>query len=392
VEKVKSVLKRSIISFDKIENPRRFKRNLAIKTTYRRLMDISKLDKNMLNKEPEKNLTWYDAANLSIEGRGWNDTESPYYRLPSRAADTVPPPVWTLSKCPAGISIRFSTNSTSLAVRWTGVSAMSHMTATGVSGVDLYVRHENMWRWLAVGRPRYELNETAMFEDLPEVKRDFMLYLPLYNSVHKVELGIPSSFKIEPLQAVVKKPIVFYGTSITQGGCASRPGMCYTSILGRWLDVPVINLGFSGNGKMDAGIMDLLCELDPSIYVLDCLPNMNESLILERMENGIRKLHSARPEAHIALVENILYCDSFLKKARMEHCISVNRMLTSIHEKLSKERMKNLHYIKDTGFIGNDGESTVDGAHLTDLGYMRFSEQLIGPLKNILLQAGIDNK
>jgi len=226
---------------------------------------------------------------------------------------------------------------------------------------------------------------------LPSVKRNFMLYLPLYNSVRKVELGILPSFEIEPLPPVVKKPIVFYGTSITQGGCASRPGMCYPSILGRWLEMPVINLGFSGNGNMDAGIMNLLCELDPLVYVLDCLPNMNESLVLERMENGIRKLRSARPEAHVVLVENILYCDSFLKKASMDHCISVNKVLSSIYAKLVREGMKNLHYIKDTGFTGNDGESTVDGAHLTDLGYMRFSEKLFGPLKNILGEGTIDN-
>jgi len=343
-------------------------------------MDIEKLDRNMAVKDPGKNLYWYKACDLTVEGKGWEDTESFYNRLPAKAKGIVRTPVWELSKCPAGISIHFSTDTPSLAVKWDGVDAMDHMTALGVSGLDLYVKHDGKWKWLAVGRPTQELNESQLFENLPSESRDYILYLPLYNPISQIELGIPASFDLRPTLPRKRKPVVFYGTSITQGGCASRPGMCYPAILGRWLDNPIINLGFSGNGIMEPEVISLLCELDPALYVLDNMPNMEESSIKEREESAIRKLRTAHTETPIVLIENMLYCDAFLKESRKNRYASSNTAQYAIYEKLVKEGIDNLHYIKDDALIGADGEATVDGSHFTDLGYMRFSEKLIGPL------------
>lgn len=334
-------------------------------------------------------LKWHDASSLTIEGKGWKDTESFYDRLPAKAKGLVRQPVWDLSRCPAGICVHFSTNSPSLAVKWDGVHAMDHMTALGVSGLDLYVRHCGQWKWLAAGRPTQKLNESQLFIDLPVESRDYMLYLPLYNPVHQVELGIPDAFDLKPASPRRKKPVVFYGTSITQGACASRPGMCYTAILGRWLDNPVINLGFSGNGIMEPEVVDLLCELDSAAYVLDNMPNMGESAVNERVEPAIGKLRAARPETPIVLVDNMRYCDAFLKKSRMEHYVSSNAAQYAVYEKLIGAGAKKLHYVKDDGLIGTDGEATVDGTHFTDLGYMRFSEKLIGPLKKLVAHKDI---
>jgi hypothetical protein len=350
-------------------------------------MDIAKLDKNMAIKDPEKNLYWYNARELTIEGKGW-ETESFYSRLPAKAKGIVRDPVWELGQCSAGISIHFTTNTSSLAVKWDGVHAMDHMTALGVSGLDLYVKHDGKWKWLAVGRPTQKLNESQLFTDLPSESRDYLLYLPLYNPIHKVELGIPAPFELKPTPSRDKKPIVFYGTSITQGGCASRPGMCYTAILGRWLDAPVINLGFSGNGIMEPEVIDLLAELDPAIYVLDNMPNMDESAVNEREESAIRRLRIAHPKTPIVLIDNMLYCDAFLKESRMKSYSYKNMAQYAIYEKLIKEGMLNLHYIKDDALIGTDGEATVDGTHFTDLGYMRFSEKLVDPLRAIITNKG----
>ena len=136
--------------------------------------------------------------------------------------------------------------------RWTlrkANLAMSHMPATGVSGVDLYVHAAGAWRWLAVGQPTAQENEVRLCADLSLAEpHDFMLYLPLYNGVESLELGVPigsgSITPAAPRPAAAAAPIVFYGTSITQGGCASRPGMSYPAIVGRRLDRAVINLGF----------------------------------------------------------------------------------------------------------------------------------------------------
>jgi lysophospholipase L1-like esterase len=261
---------------------------------------------------------------------------------------------------------------------------MDHMTAVGVSGLDLYVRHEGEWKWLAVGRPTQALNESELFVDLPVARRDYMLYLPLYHPIQRVELGIPGDYELAARPLRKKSTIVFYGTSITQGGCASRPGMCYTAILGRWLDRPTINLGFSGNGVMDPEVIDLLCELDAAMYVLDCLPNMQAAGVDEREEGAIRKLRGARPETPIVLVDHMLYCDAFLKKDRMARYAGANEAQREIYERLVREGMERLYRISDDALIGVDGEATVDGTHFTDLGYMRFSESLVGVLRGIL--------
>lgn len=352
-------------------------------------MDISKLDKNMAIKDPVKNLYWYNANELTIEGKGWENTEDFYNRLPAKAKGIVRAPVWELSKFPTGISIHFSTNTSSLSVKWNGLNAMDHMTALGVSGLDLYVKHDGQWKWLAVGRPTQELNESQLFTDLPSKSRDYILYLPLRNPIHRIELGIPDPFELKATPPRKKKPIVFYGTSITQGGCASRPGMCYCAILGRWLDNPVINLGFAGNGIMEPEVIDLLCELDPAVYVLDNMPNMEESSINERAESAIRKLINAHPKTSIVLIDNMLYCDAFLNESRMNRYTSSNRAQYAIYKKLIQEGIGNLYYIKDDRLIGTDGEATVDGTHFTDLGYMRFSERLIEPLHKLIANSDI---
>ncbi len=342
---------------------------------------MKQYDKNMIIKEPEKGIVWLDASALTIEGRGWDDTEHVYHRLPARAKETVQEVIWNISKCPAGITIRFVTGSPSLEVRWDGFHAMDHMPATGVSGLDLYVRHENKWKWLAVGRPSGEINQAELFCDLPQEPREFMLYLPLYRRINQIQLGIPEGESIHPAAVRKAAPVVFYGTSITQGGCASRPGMNYTAILGRWLNRPVINLGFSGNGKMQPEVMDLLAELSPAAFVINCMPNMQEAEIKEREEDGLRKLCTAHPQTPILVIDNLLYCDAYLKASRMQRVTFSNQTQAAILQKLKEEGMTNICHIPNNDLIGTDGEATVDGTHFTDLGYMRFAQVVFPMLK-----------
>lgn len=197
-------------------------------------------------------MEWRDLRELTIEGKAFADTVDFYDRLPAGAEGRVPDPVWNLSRDSAGICARFVSDAAALHARWTlrkGNLAMDHMPATGVSGLDLYVRIEGAWRWLAVGRPtQFPTNEVQLCAELPPGAREYLLYLPLYNGVRDVAVGVPSGAKIEAATPSPRKPIVFYGTSITQGGCAARTGTCHTAFLGRWLDWPVVNLGFRATG------------------------------------------------------------------------------------------------------------------------------------------------
>ena len=332
------------------------------------------------------NLHWHDLTTLSIEGKGWTDTRDFYDRLPVRAEGTVRDPVWNLSRDSAGICARFTSDATAIHARWSlrkESLAMVHMPATGVSGVDLYVRMDDTWRWLGTGRPEaFPDNEAQLCGDLPKGQREYILYLPLYNGVTSVELGVPEAASLEPMPTRDTRPVVFYGTSITQGGCASRPGTCHPAILGRMLDRPAINLGFSGNGKMEREVAELLAELDPALYVIDCLPNMTADEVAVRAPELVRILRAAHPETPILLVEDRTYSDAFLHQDRAERNRSNRAALRQAFAEL--QDVKDLHYMEGEQLLGADGDDTVDGSHPTDLGFRRQAEAFYPLLSELL--------
>ena len=256
----------------------------------------------------EEGVAWYDVQDWGVEGRGWTETKRYFDRLPAKAEGVVRSPVWSLSRHSAGMCVRFATDATEISARYTLLSgnvAMSHMPATGVSGLDLYAQDDQgQWRWVAVTRPTSREVKARFVSGIRPGRRQYMIYLPLYNGVESLEIGVPEGAAFEPLAPRADKPIVYYGTSIAHGACASRPGMSFSAILGRRLDRPVINLGFSGNGRMDPEVVDLLAELDAAVYCIDCLPNMQGPEIAERTEPLVRTLRKARPEAPIVLIED----------------------------------------------------------------------------------------
>lgn len=310
---------------------------------------------------------WYDGRLLLLEGKGWEKTESYYDRLPAGAKDKVRPPVWNLSHDSAGMCLRFLTDAKSIKIRWTLRDenlAMPHMPATGVSGIDLYTRTgRGPWTFTQNGRPTAQSNE-ASFRVTPGA--ECLLCLPLYNGVESLAIGIAKGKTLsKPGESSKrpKKPIVFYGTSITQGGCASRPGLAFTAIVRRRLDVPVINLGFSGNGKMEPEMADLLAELDPAVYVLDCLWNMQPAEVSERLGPFVRKLRAARPRTPILLVED----SSGSNTTPTEK----GTILRRIYKALKAEGIRDLYFLSNRNMLGTDGEGTVDGCHPNDIGMMR---------------------
>jgi lysophospholipase L1-like esterase len=331
---------------------------------------------------------WTDAKELGIEGRGWKNDSFCYRRLPARAEGIVPPAVWDLSKQTAGFFVRFITDAHIIKAKW-GLTkeelSMPHFAATGVSGLDLYVKMpDNSWRWLGVGKPSEVENLETLVEGIPDGKREYMLYLPLYNGLKHLEIGIPKENKLEKLPLMTEKPIVFYGTSIIQGGCASRPGMCSTAILGRRLNREIINLGFSGNGKMEPELARLLAELDPAIYFIDCLPNLKAEEVAIRIEPFIRILRQAHPETPIILAEGITYNDAILVTAHHTRNIESRKALRKAYENLTNNGVRNLYYQIAEGQLGTDGEGTVDGTHPTDLGFMRQADTYQLILESIL--------
>lgn len=352
------------------------------------------VDKARATRPPADDTLWYDLREVEIEGKGWNDTENFYDRLPLRAKGVVRDPVWTIGQRSAGLCARFMTDATAIQVRWTlrmERLGMENMSASGVSGLNLYIRNDRGgWGWVGQASPtQMRTNTRDLVAGLAPGWHEFLLYLPLYNGVESVEIGISSAAalsKAPPRPEERRKPIVVYGTSITEGGDASRPGMAYTAILGRRLDRPVLNLGFSGNGPMELELARLLRELDPAIFVLDCLPNMDAAQVKERAVPFVKILREARPQTPIVLVENITYQGSPYVAERRERAASKNAALEAAYRDLSASGVDKLFYIPGANLLGDDDDATVDGTHPNDLGFERMADALEPVLRRALKQ------
>ena len=322
---------------------------------------------------------WIDGRHLPIEGR-WTlgDTKHYYMRLPDTLTTNVNAGVRGMRKHTSGMLFRFRTDSGFLVIRHApldGWHAMGHMTEVGTSGWDVYRldKTSGKWRFVASnhgasadkGNPGARVKRIAW-----RAGDECIINLPLYNGVKEFALGIAPGAKIEapaPWASGIAKPVVFYGTSITHGGCSTRPGLGFVNIVGRNLQVPVYGLGFSGSGVMEFELSDVIAKIDASCYVLDCLWNMSLKDSQRRgrsvegnYERFIRNLRAKRPGVPIVMAEQ---CDVFMKGPNDK-----DKFIRALYEKLVAEGWKDLVYLPKDEMYTGDMEGTVDGCHPNDIG------------------------
>lgn len=331
-----------------------------------------------------------------LEGQAWPHQVKDYYdRLPARAEQTVRKEVWNLSKNSAGLKLRFKTNAEEIIVKYVvaGPLQMPHMPATGVSGVDLYSKTiDGKWLWAAA---KFSFGDTIVYKynnltrkDQHVNNREYNLYLPLYNSVKWMEIKVPNESQFTPLFVRKDKPIVVYGTSIAQGACATRPGLAWTNILERKLDRPFINLGFSGNGRLETELVQLLTTVDAKLYVLDCLPNLTAGYtsaneLKKRIANAIALLQDKRPETPILLTDHSGYTDEGISEVRKKEYQDANNALKKTFDSLVAKGVKNIYRLSKEE-INQDIETMVDGVHPNDIGMMRYAEAYEKKIRTIL--------
>ncbi len=344
----------------------------------------------------QKNIQWKNPESADfpvLQGQGWHEGLAHFYdRLPAKVEDDVRKPVWFLSHETAGLTLRFKTKATDIYIRYIvgGKLNMPHMPTTGVSGLDLYaVDKDGGWQWSGQWSGGFHFGDTILYHytNLPaKYTKEYHLYLPLYNNVEWLEIGVPDSTDLTWLPISPSKPVVVYGTSIAQGACASRPGMAWTSILGRRLHRPVINLGFSGNGLLEKPIVDLLTELDPEIYVLDCLPNMRgfpQDTIARRLTNTILELRRKKPGIPILVVEDPHVSMHVLDQQIDGESRYVNEVAKIAFAKLKAAGVEDI-YLLTADDIGFDIESTVAGLHPNDYGMELYAKAYEDIIRQVL--------
>lgn len=353
--------------------------------------------------EPEKPWTYVDAQNLRIINHAFaGETERTYARLPRYVKDSIPEgrELWDRQQCSSGIGVRFATNSTRIGCKYTLYwdTHMIHMADTGLKGTDLYILEgDSVWRHINTNRPyvkkdengnKTKLVESTYVSNLDGKMHEYVIYFPLYDGIEDFSVKVDSGAVItkgSPEVINANRRIVAYGTSILQGGCASRTGMAATNIIGRELNCEVVNLGFSGEGKQDTYVARAMATIpDVDVFLLDPVPNCTEMMCDTLTYNFVKTLRALRPDVPIVMLEGPIYpyarYDSFFGK----YLPKKNNAFRRNYERLKAENPNNLYYVTSEGLDGPEDDGTVDGIHLTDLGFLHYANKMIPILRPLL--------
>jgi len=355
---------------------------------------IEIIDKNMKpTKRSKKNLKWLSPIEhpFRLTGFPWISRDKVYRRLPLNPTVKITEAVDILANHTAGGQICFQTNTTTLSIRVNLIARanMCHMPATGQCGFDCYIGDpEQLYYCSTTKYNNMEASYDCTFFEFENssITRNIVINFPLYQGVKDILIGVDEHAKvIEPPALKNDKRIIFYGTSITQGGCASRPGMAYTNIISRRLNVECINLGFSGNGRGEPEMAKIITEIEkPGCIVLDYEAN-SEELFFDTLPRFINIIRGACPEVPILVVSKIPYAMEFHNNKMLKKRIEKKKFQVEMIELLKDKGDKFIHFFDGEDLLGsNFHECTVDGVHPTDLGFMHMADRLTPIINNII--------
>ncbi|OHT13640.1 acetylhydrolase [Tritrichomonas foetus] len=332
-----------------------------------------------------------DAPFPVIHNQGFeSELSKTYVRLPDRAHGVVRDPLWDLSRDSAGLYVSFKTNSNDIVVsyKFAYAKSMAHMASTGVSGVDLLAKDEGDGKWYSVlSSFSFGSNSaTYYFKGIKEGEFEFRLYLPLYNCVSDFLITVNDGSSFEWIRKDTRTPIIAYGTSILQGACASRPISSWTNILQRRLDYPLINFGFSGNGKLEPEVIDFIIENEAKLYILDCLANLggySYATIKDLFYNAVKQIHQKWPNVPILGVDHAGYSYEDMVSSTHDEVVKCNTAQKAAFDQLVAEGEKNIYYFTKEE-IGLDYESFTDYVHPNNYGMQKYAQSYERKIREIL--------
>lgn len=318
---------------------------------------------------------------IYLTGMPWFREDKVFRRLPLQSKYPIPQRVDELANCTAGVQARFRTNSPQIAVKveLDTSAEMWHMAAAGEAGFDAYAGDpgEQYYAGTVVFDPRAKAYEGVVAEFSTSEWRTIVINFPLYRGVKKLAIGLTSGSSIEAAPAFESSErIVFYGTSITQGACATRPGMCYFNILTRMFNREFINLGFSGSGKGEPEMAAIIGEL-PNVgcivldYEANCLSTENYRQTLPEF---IRIIREHKPLVPLLVTSRIPYGRELRHPTEREERLARLEFQRNLVADLKAKGDQNIHFLSGEELLGSDWhECTVDGVHPTDLGFYRMA-------------------
>lgn len=329
-----------------------------------------------------------------IVGLAWFKEEKTYRRMPMKPSQTLPEAVDHLANHTAGGQIRFRTNSKRIAVRvkLAGAADMTHMPQTGQCGVDCYIGEPG--EMVFCGGTNFPLGQTSYEVAICQFDRtetrQVTLNLPLYMGVEEIAIGLEEGASVtEPSAYVSNKKVIIYGTSITQGGCANRPGMAYPNILSRRIPLEFINLGFSGSGRSEPEVAHVISEIDnPACLVIDAEANCQGIDNMKRtLKEFVRIYREAHPHTLILLMSQIPYASENVKVILRQEREERKAYQMACVEEWREQGDSAIYFIDGSVMLGSEDcfEGTVDGVHPTDLGFKQMADYLTPILRSYLL-------
>lgn len=343
---------------------------------------IEQIDRNMavVTRIEDPDVVWHNVHDAPFSLHGFcmpQEADDAFRRLPQEVAASVSDHVLQLSAHTAGCRVRFKTNSpyVALHVELSELYPMDHMALTGIYGFDLYIKAEGEYLYRGTFRP--SVKRERVYEGrvlLPGGMQEVTIHFPLYNGVDRLFVGVKEGSEVlSSAPYAHEKPVVYYGSSITQGGCASRPGNAYPAMISRMLDCDHINLGFSGSCKAEEAMARFIAALPMSVFVYDYDHNAPDAAFLAQThEKFFRILRKLRPDLPVIFVT----CpDFYLREAQRTPCYEV---IHGTYQNALAAGDKNVAFIDGRalfeGFFRRD--CTVDGTHPNDLGFMFMAEKI----------------
>eukprot|EP01064_Diplonema_japonicum_P021869 TRINITY_DN3144_c2_g1_i2.p1 TRINITY_DN3144_c2_g1~~TRINITY_DN3144_c2_g1_i2.p1 ORF type:complete len:759 (+),score=91.34 TRINITY_DN3144_c2_g1_i2:192-2468(+) len=343
---------------------------------------------------------WTDVRTLQIRGRAFDVDELGSWadRLPAKAEGVVRGPVWSLSRDSAGMYVDFITDSRNITLNTTYVNnpgTMYHFSASGINGLDLFQwdAPNSTWRWVGTTKnqaDRTEIQPILNRPETPSVQHKYRLHFPLYNGVLKLSIGTDKGATISPAPVQYEQPpVIWYGTSITQGGVVSRPGFAFTNNIMRNIGREIFNFGFSGNCLMEIDVAQYLVTVKPTpaLFIIDCEWNMNPQMVAERTIPLVNFIRAKLPNTPIVLVEGTPGGDAWINSASIARQSSMWSTLREQYDILLKNTSQ-LHYVTGPGLYEKAGgpavNPTVAGTHPSDLGQASMTDFYTKYLPTIL--------
>ncbi|WP_143715713.1 SGNH/GDSL hydrolase family protein [Pedobacter heparinus] len=323
-------------------------------------------------------IVYTNASSLYMSGKLFN-TANPYQRIDTAKYPTLPAPVKRLLTHSAGLAICFSSNSTSISAKWCINKPLSYsnMTTINSQGLNLYVQNKGKWQFAGVAKPdNKKCAQAVIVENMAKGEKKFMLYLPTYNELSSLEIGVAPGSSIKSTANVFKKRIAVYGSSVTQGASASRSGLAYPAMLSRHFGYDFINIGMSGSAKMEPAVVAMVNDVEADAYLLDCIPNASVQQIKDRTLNMVVAIQKAHPGKPIILLNSISREQGFVDVKMGAKVLAQNKAVDSIANILLTRHTRDFYFIDVKDFFGDDHEASTDYAHPNDLGNYRFVQKL----------------